>query len=413
VSDEALEEAYREFQADLKFETLARGDSVEAAFFGVYASLASENGDCIDLTYTPARKEGRGGYRIDGYALEIERGILHVAICDYRDDGLETLNAARIDSLLAQSRRFIELAVEPGFIDQFEPSDPEFEAGFQLSRDAESIRRIRLILFSNAHLSTRRQPEAANEIAGRPVVYNFLDFRRYSDILRSRSSPEPIEVDLVALHGSPVPCLPAYNSADEYESYLLALPGTLLADIYGLYGARLLEQNVRTFLQAKTKVNRAMIATLREAPEMFLAYNNGLTATASRIRRGVSSDGSPAIEMIEDLQIVNGGQTTASILYARDRAGSDLTNVYVQMKLSVVKPELVEEIVPKISRYANSQNKVSDADFFASHKFHVCPWAIPRREGIWHGGRASTLRGRVSPRPGYRQDRSCEVRDDL
>lgn len=380
VADSDLDCAYETFLEDLRFTGGTYGETPEAAFFQIYSDLAAANGDTIDLTYAPARKEGRGGYRVDGYAFDAERAVLYLAVADFRPGGdLQTLNAGQIDTLVQQVRRFVELAADPGFLDDFIAGSPEFEAGYQLASQPASVRRIRVIVFSNARLSTRRPPEPAPEIGGRPVVYNFLDFARYEQILRSRSSPEPIEIDLVALHGTPVRCLPAFNGADGYEAYLVALPGTLLADIYGLYGARLLEQNVRTFLQARTKVNKGILETIKDAPEMFFAYNNGLTATASGIRTETLTDGGVAITGIDDLQIVNGGQTTASILYARDRSASDLDSVFVQMKLSVVKPELIETIVPKISRFANSQNKVSEADFFASHKFHVEMEKISRR----------------------------------
>jgi hypothetical protein len=380
LANDTLDDAYQSFLDELQFAKEAEGGGADAAFFRLYADLAAENGDTVDLIHTPARKDGQGGYRIDGFAFDADRGVLYLAICDFRDEPvLETLNSAQISTLTNKVRRFVELASDPAFLEQFKESDPEFEAGYPLALQAASVRRIRVVLFSNARLATRRPPEPAPEIGGRPVVYNFLDFARYADILRSRSSPEPIEVDLVSLNGAPVPCLPAFSDADDYQSYLVALPGKLLADIYGLYGARLLEQNVRTFLQAKTKVNKGILTTLKDAPEMFFAYNNGLTATASGIRLDTLSDGSRAIAAIDNLQIVNGGQTTASILYARDRSASELERVYVQMKLSVVRPDIVEDIVPKISRFANTQNKVNEADFFASHKFHVTMEQISRR----------------------------------
>lgn len=380
MTDNSLDKAFEAFLEEVRFVQGSTGESPEAAFFRIYADLAAENGDTIDLLPTPARKDGQGSYRVDGSAFDAERGELYLAVCDYREaDVLETLNTANIETLTQRVRRFVELASDEAFLAKFKESAPEFEAGYPLAYQGASVRRIRVILFSNARLATRRPPEPAPEIGGRPVVYNFLDFARYADILQSRSSPEPIEVDLHSLNGAPVPCLPAFSDADDYQSYLVALPGKLLADIYGLYGARLLEQNVRTFLQAKTKVNKGILATLKDAPEMFFAYNNGLTATASGIRTTTMPDGAMAIAAIENLQIVNGGQTTASILYARDRSASELDRVYVQMKLSVVRPELVEEIVPKISRFANTQNKVNEADFFASHKFHVTMEQISRR----------------------------------
>ena len=113
---------------------------------------------------------------------------------------------------------------------------------------------------------------------------------------------------------------------------------------------------------------------------MFFAYNNGITATASGVEIETGKDGSTSgISRIRDLQIVNGGQTTASLLYARDRGQADLSRVFVQMKLSVVRPDQIEEVVPLISRYANTQNRVSEADFFSSHPFHVEMQQISRR----------------------------------
>jgi hypothetical protein len=380
LANDDLDVAFGSFLEELQFAKEGEGGSADAAFFRLYADLAAENGDTIDLTPTPARRNGHGSYRIDGSAFDADRGVLYLAICDFREgELLETLNSAQISTLTQKVRRFVELATDQAFLERFDESDPEFEAGYALAFQTSSVRRIRVVLFSNARLATRRAPEPAPEISGIPVVYNYLDFGRYADIQQSRSSPEPIEVDIASLYGAPVPCLPAFSDADDYQSYLVALPGKLLADIYGLYGARLLEQNVRTFLQAKTKVNKGILSTLKDAPEMFFAYNNGLTATASGVRLVSLPDGSKAISAIENLQIVNGGQTTASILYARDRSASVLDRVYVQMKLSVVQPDYVEDIVPKISRFANTQNKVNEADFFASHRFHVTMEQISRR----------------------------------
>ena len=83
------------------------------------------------------------------------------------------------------------------------------------------------------------------------------------------------------------------------------------------------------------------------------------------------ADGRRAISRIHDLQLVNGGQTTASLYSVMIRDRKDLSLVQVQAKISIVDSERMEEMVPLISRYANSQNKVSDADFSANDGFHV------------------------------------------
>ncbi|TPK89840.1 AIPR family protein [Mesorhizobium sp. B2-4-16] len=390
------EEAFVRFWDDLLFQAEASAEPQAAAFFRLYAKLAAENGDCIDLAYTPVRHEGRGGYQLDGFALETERGDLFLAISDFRPGReLETLNAAQIDALFERVRRFCELAVQPTFINAIEETSPTFEAAWPIYSNRARIRRIRVIAFSNARLSTRRKPETTGEVLGVPVVCSVLDFVRYSDISASKTGQEPIEIDVVDLTGSALPCLPAHSIDGKQASYLLAVPGTFLAQIYGLYGAQLLEQNVRTFLQARTKVNTGIIKTLETQPEMFFAYNNGLTATAANITKTRLADGSLGIAAIENLQIVNGGQTTASILYASDAQRkdrrADLSRVFVQMKLSVVNPDLLDDIVPKISRFANTQNKISEADFFSSHPIHLVLQQISRQ--LWAPAKPGSLSG--------------------
>lgn len=378
------DEAFGRFWDELLFEAEASAEPQAAAFFKIYTKLAAENGDCADLIYTPVRREGHGSFQIDGYALEIDRGDLFLAVSDFRPGrDLQTLNAAQVDTLFERVRRFCEQAVQPGFINAIEETSPAFEAAWPIYSNREQIRRIRLIVFSNAKLSTRRKPETAGQVLGVPFVCSVLDFARYSDIAEARSGQEPIEIDVTKLNGAPLPCLPAHRIDGEHASYLVAVPGTFLAEIYGLYGARLLEQNVRTFLQAKTKVNAGIIRTLETTPEMFFAFNNGLTATAAGITTMRLDDGSLGISSIDNLQIVNGGQTTASILYAADAQRksrrADLNRVFVQMKLSVVNPERLEAIVPKISRFANTQNKVNEADFFSSHPVHLVLERISRQ----------------------------------
>lgn len=379
-----LEEAFDQFWEDLLFEAEASAEPQAAAFFRLYAKLAADNGDCIDLTYTPARNEVRGGYQVDGFALERDRGDLFLAISDFRTGHeLQTLNAAQIDALFGRVRRFCELAINPSFIQAVDETSPSFQAAWPIYDGRSQIKRIRVVAFSNARLSTRRKPEIAGEVLGVPFVCSVLDFARYASILSAKGGVEPIEIDVTSVNGSPLPCLPAHSIDGEQTSYLVAVPGTFLAEIYGLYGAKLLEQNVRTFLQARTKVNAGIIRTLETAPEMFFAYNNGLTATAAGITTASLPGGGLGISSIDNLQIVNGGQTTASILYASDShrkdRRADLSRVFVQMKLSVVNPDHLDEVVPMISRFANTQNKISEADFFSSHPIHLVLERISRK----------------------------------
>lgn len=380
-----LEEAFDRFWEDLLFDAEVSAEPQAAAFFRLYAKLAAENGDCIDLAYTPARNEVRGGYQVDGFALERDRGELFLAVSDFRTEHeLQTLNAAQVDALFDRARRFCVLAVNPTFIRAVDETSPSFQAAWPIYDGWSHIKRIHVVAFSNACLSTRRKPEMTGEILGVPLVCSVLDFTRYASILGAKGGIEPIEIDVTSVNGAPLPCLPAHSIDGEHTSYLVAVPAPFLAEIYGLYGAKLLEQNVRTFLQARTKVNMGIIRTLETAPEMFFAYNNGLTATAASITTVSLPSGGLGISSINNLQIVNGGQTTASILYASDNKRknrrADLSRAFVQMKLSVVNPDRLEEIVPLISRFANTQNKISEADFFSSHPIHLVLERISRSQ---------------------------------
>jgi len=69
-------------------------------------------------------------------------------------------------------------------------------------------------------------------------------------------------------------------------------------------------------------------------------------------------------------QIVNGGQTTATISRTEKIDNVDLSKVMVPAKITIVQKNLFQEVVPKISVYANTQNSVKTADFSSNHEFH-------------------------------------------
>lgn len=375
-----IDESYSEFLEDIRRDAHSMGQPLQECFFERYAALAAANGDCCDLAYTPVKKDGTTGYQIDGYALNAEQGDLYLAIADFRDeDELQTLNQQQINSYFSRSERFYKQTLKPEFINALEETSPVFEAAYPVFSKNMNIKRVRVIIFSNARIVSRKKSVEAKEINGKKFIYNIMDFSRYDDIISSMGETEPIEINLEEEFNSTLPCIRAHTGSGDYKSYLIVMPGELLSRIYELYGARLLEQNVRTFLQAKTKVNQGIITTLEKSPEMFFAYNNGLTATASGVEVSPESTGSTSIRAIRNLQIVNGGQTTASILYAKDNKSVDLANVFVQMKLTVLPEEHVEEVVPRISKFANSQNKISDADFFSTHPFHIEMEKVSRR----------------------------------
>jgi hypothetical protein len=106
---------------------------------------------------------------------------------------------------------------------------------------------------------------------------------------------------------------------------------------------------------------------------MFLAFNNGIAATAEEIELAKSeADDGLCITRVKDFQIVNGGQTTASIYHTLKKDKVDISGIFVQVKLSVVKNrDNFAEIVSRISEYANTQNKVSVSDLSSNRPYHI------------------------------------------
>ena len=259
-----------------------------------------------------------------------------------------------------------------------EESSPEHGLARELRARSTAVSRYRCYLVTDDVLSERVRDWPEGDIGGVPVEYHIWDAGRFMRAQQSRSGRDELIVDFGEVVAGGVPCLPAAVDAGTYEGYLCVLPGAALADIYEQYGSRLLEGNVRSFLSTSGGVNRGIQQTLQRDPRMFFAFNNGISATASSVQIDSTTRGA-RITSATDFQIVNGGQTTASLAHSRRRAGADLSGVYVQMKLSVVSEDDAGALIPFISRYSNSQNKVSEADFFSNHEFHRQIEKISRR----------------------------------
>lgn len=367
-------------------------------FFNIFASLAAENGDTPDMEYCPILKEGAGGYRVDGYALDLhgdgigQCGDLYLAVCDYRQNtNFTTIVSRDVEKAVTGVERFYQLAQSMKFLQGLEEASPAFQLAILIQQCQQYIRRLRVIVFTNAQLRVKKKVFECRTLPTVSVHTNVLDLDRYAKI--SSVGPEPVEIDFVENFDGAIECLRASTGAASYQSYLFAIPGSVLARVYAIYGNRLLEQNVRTYLQARTGVNKGILRTIAEEPGMFFAYNNGLTATASAVEVFRQENGALAISRVRNFQIVNGGQTTASLLYAREGQGRDLSQVYVQIKLSVVEEDRLETVVPRISEYANTQNKVSLDDLASNSPVQVKierlskEVSVPQAAGALHTSR--------------------------
>ena len=373
-----LEEFYSEFFQRVHNAADADGRFAEDAFFDLFCENLVDAGE-LD-TADRAHFEALRGVRVDGYGgdpMESE-GTLSLIIADFHQSPeLETLTASDMNAIFKRVHQFLARSLDAAFRNSLEETSPAFGLADLIRTRWTTVTKVRLFLISNRMLSARIDGRPAGELEHATVTYSVWDIQRLHRYERSGRGREPIDIDLDEF-GGPLPGLPAHLDGAGYEAYLVVVPGKQLAAIYDRWGARLLEQNVRCFLQARGSVNKGIRNTIEGNPEMFFAYNNGITATAESVGC-VTADGQMSLTHLRNLQIVNGGQTTASIHAASRKKDVDLSRVFVQMKLSIIPPEQAINVVPKISEFANSQNRVNAADFFANHPFHIRVEEFSRR----------------------------------
>lgn len=372
------EEFFHDFRQELLAGAEANGRFQLDEFMETIAAELVETGftEGFELCHFRAQR----GVRVDGYWFNDE-GVLNLFIADFDSrNELASLTKTDVDAAFKRVANFFDASIDRNLADDLEVTSPEYSIARQIVDRRGAISSLNLILFSERTLSGAVQSLPDGEVAGVPTSYHVWDISRLHRQRSSRSHKEPLDLDFEQMFGKGIACLPAHLTTDAYQSYLMVMPADVLATLYGSFGARLLEQNVRTFLQARGNVNQGIRATILNEPGMFFAYNNGITATAQSVETE-ATDSALVITRIVDLQIVNGGQTTASLFHTRKRDKADLSQIFVQMKLSVIDNQQSEMVVPKISEYANTQNRVNAADFFSNHPFHVRMEGFSRR--IW------------------------------
>ncbi|MGD1004652.1 MAG: AIPR family protein [Methanoregulaceae archaeon] len=297
-----------------------------------------------------------------------------------------TISKSEISSHIKKLRTFFTNAIHKKYA-KIEESNPAFDLADTIYNNRDSIAGVRLFILTDGIV--KPDPIDDETEGSIRISHQIWDLQRLFRYKSSGKRAEPIEIDFIKEFGEPLECLQMPKDNPQYTSYLAIMPGKMIADLYGAYGPKLLERNIRVFLQMKGKVNKGIRETIRNNPCMFLAYNNGISCTAEKVIIEKNSNSIPTITWIRDFQIVNGAQTTAAIHYTYYKEKCDISDIFVQVKLTVLKnQEDMDVIVPKISEYANSQNKISESDFAANELFHIEIEKISR--SIWaHAKRGS------------------------
>ncbi|MCR9283523.1 MAG: AIPR family protein [Rhodobacteraceae bacterium] len=377
-----LEEFHQSLIADVQGDADAMGFYTQEAFFEKVGEILTEAGEIDECDYCHFEgtrsllKDGtrrKVSLQVSGYSGDPRDtgGDLALILCDFQiTPEVRKTDGKHLNGQFSKLVEFLKFARKEEFLDELEETSNAAQLADLIQQRWSAIEKFKLVYVTNSDNRAKVDARPAGQIDGKPVTYSVWDLKRLQAFVEQGRAREDLTIDFVNEFGGGVPVLKASGAETSLESYIAVIPGAQLAQIYDRWGARLLEANVRSFLQARGKVNQGIRETITKEPHMFLAYNNGLAATAEKVELERTDNGL-VITSADNLQIVNGGQTTASIHAARKLAGEGLKDIFVQMKLNVVPPVLADTVVPRISEFANSQNKVNAADFFANHPFHI------------------------------------------
>lgn len=358
--------------------------TIDREEFLMYVSEQLKEAEEIeDFVYVPYEGLGKRNKKIqiDGYCYSELDDCLSVFITTpmtYEKE--ESLIASEADRYIGMAAAFLENAEY--VLKNAEESAPGYGFAYDVVGIYKDVQRYKIYLISDKEKSKNITKLETISARGKDVECHIWDIGRIFELSTSSMGREEIVIKLSEFGIRGIPCMLA-SETDNYKAFLCNIPGMVLATLYNRYGGRLLEGNVRSFLQVRGKVNKGIRATILNEPNMFFAYNNGIAATAFDVKIE-KINGMPYITEIASLQIVNGGQTTASLATAlikdkNDHAEENIQKIYIPMKLSIVTPEKADRLIANIARYANSQNKVSDADLWSNHPFHIRMEEFSRR----------------------------------
>lgn len=361
-------------------------------------------------------KKGKAGrlMRADGYCFDETDHSLILMISDFQDSKEpDKLTRTRVDELYWSLYYFLDEVCNGNMSTYFDDSDDVLKISDYIRRrmnadgnDPQLVLKVKFYILTNKELDTRllstnllettinntrgkkKRAKTTKKIKkddfnGKPLEIALWYPERFFEMENSNNT-EPVVIDMAEDYGcAGIPCIKGDIGDNlDYEAYIAIIPGKLLADLYIEHGSRVLEGNVRAFLgtSGSKSVNSGIRRTINNDPTKFFTYNNGIATTASDVETELI-DGQLYITRIVDLQIINGGQTTASLAEAvLKKTNTDLIGIYVPMKLTVIDDRESEDengirfydaMVQDIAKFANSQNKVTAADLFSNDPFHI------------------------------------------
>lgn len=386
LENKELARFYADIQEEVHAAMLSEedGKNPEQIFTEYALSILEESGETENYRICYDEKLSKRGieHKVNAYALYENYETLDLFITVYSSsNSIQTLSKTDAERAIERLTKFFRNSVYKDYVKEIEVSSEIFDIAQTLANVPEIkefLTRVNIFLITNC--SFKSELKSSDKVAGYLAFYRVVDINYLFNL--SEKSGVPIEIDFES-SGVQIPCIDSQIDNSDYHSYLAIVPGAALALVYEQYGPRLLEQNVRSFLQFTGKINKGIRKTILEEPHMFLAFNNGIAATAEEVKLiDLPGNNGKGIGYVKDFQIVNGGQTTASIYHTWNKNKAEISKIFVQLKLTIINDRNnFSEIVGRIAEYANTQNRVSASDLSSNRENHVILEKLSRT--IW------------------------------
>ena len=345
----------------------------------VFSEKVMQHMSEVGMTFDPeichySGKVGNANLRLTGFSLseDMEQLDLFVSLYSATRE-IQQISETETKTASEQCLRFLSRCADGQLAATMHESHDAYAFALTIEQCYSSLEQIRVYVLTDRVAKSKNFK--SREIGGKTVKLEVMDIERLYRHCSEGKPRDELVVNFEDISGTALPCVYVPGEIDDYDYALTVINGEALRFIYEKYGARLLEANVRSFLSSTGKINKGIRDTLRNEPEKFMAYNNGIVIVADEIMLGETYDGGPGIAGLKGMQIVNGGQTTASIYFSKKKFPEiNLAKVRIPAKIIILKstnPEDEESLVSDISRYANSQNSVMQSDLAANKPFHV------------------------------------------
>lgn len=377
-----LEDFLRQTQVEVRAEIserLTEPDSNYPFPELVFTEVVMQHMSDVGMTFEPvvchySATVGNARLRLSGYAVSEESDQLDLFVSLYNDvDTITSIPDSEAKTAAEQCIRFLRKCAEGRLASTMDESNDAYGFALTIRSCYEKLDQIRVYVLTDCRAKAKHfKPR---EVMGKTIKLEVMDIERLYRHWSAGKPRDELVVNFEEVSGGALPCVYVPGNGTGYDYAMAVIPGEALRFIYEKYGARLLEANVRSFLSVTGKVNKGIRDTLKNAPGRFMAYNNGIVIVADEVHLGHTENGAPGILWLKGMQIVNGGQTTASIYFTKKKSPEvDLRLVRVPSKIIVLRsqdPSGEEALISDISKFANSQNAVKLSDLSANKPFHV------------------------------------------